>query len=400
MERILVPILMLLSSFGFSQDQWLLKDSVKGSPRSVASSYVLNGEAFIIGGLDTDGFRRKIHKYKYWENDWIESSSIGGPNGGGLNRGSACAFAINNKGYVCLGQGETNPFFKDLWEYDPITDAWSQKADFIGTPRRQAVSFVIDQKAFVGTGKDENGFCRDMFQYDPSTNSWIQMNDFGGTARKDAVAFSMGAQAYIGTGDDGVYRNDFWLYDAITDSWIPKANFPGTPRKGAVAWGQFPQGFICSGEDMNFEYKKDLWEYNYYSNSWQQRTDLPGNGRTEAIAFVLNNVAFVGSGYNGEFLDDVYAYQREVGLNELSNGKILQAFPNPTNNEFHLTVENKATTIKILNIQGKDVSSNFAITKTGKGYTMQSTKAQKGLYFIHITDNDKNELYTAEIILQ
>ena len=73
--------------------------------------------------------------YTPWQNDWDDEPSLGGLNGSGLARGSASAFTINQKGYVCLGQGETNGFFKDLWEFDPVTNVWTQKADFAGSAR-------------------------------------------------------------------------------------------------------------------------------------------------------------------------------------------------------------------------------------------------------------------------
>ena len=42
---------------------------------------------------------------------------------------------------------------KDFWEYDPATNAWTQKADFGGTARLDAVGFSIGSKGYIGTGK-------------------------------------------------------------------------------------------------------------------------------------------------------------------------------------------------------------------------------------------------------
>ena len=46
---------------------------------------------------------------------------------------------------------------KDFWEYDPATNAWTQKADFGGTARYGAVGFSIGSKGYIGTGSDLNG---------------------------------------------------------------------------------------------------------------------------------------------------------------------------------------------------------------------------------------------------
>ena len=80
---------------------------------------------------------------------------------------------------------------------------------------------------------------------------------------------------------------------------------------------QVPSGFICTGEDINFAYRKDLWEYNYYADAWVQRADYPGPGRTNATSFIVSDFAFVGTGFNGEFQDDMYAYLRILNVDEI-----------------------------------------------------------------------------------
>jgi len=392
-------IFIVASSAFFGQDVWLAVDSVKGAPRSVASCFVLNNEGYILGGLDDEGFRRKMHSYDSNQDDWDSEESIGGPNGAGLNRGSASAFSIKEKGYICLGQGQTNGFFKDLWEYDPITESWSQKADFIGTERRQAIGFAIDTFGYVGTGVDIFGFQKDMYKYDPSTNSWTQINDFGGSARKEAVGFTMGGQAYVGTGDDGIKRSDFWQYEPISDVWTQKSNFPGTPRKGAVGWGIFPQAFIATGEDISHTYKNDLWEYNYYSDSWIQRADFSGPGRSNAIAFVLNGMAYVGSGYNGVFLDDMFSYQPLLNTSQINDYTSVSVYPNPTRETFSVSIKTKGLDLCIFSISGEDVTSLFEINKSINNYHITPHNVPPGNYMIYIKQDYLGLVYKTKIML-
>ena len=47
-----------------------------------------------------------------------------------------------------------SPYAKDFWEYDPIANTWTQKADFGGTARAVAVGFSIGSKGYIGTGFD------------------------------------------------------------------------------------------------------------------------------------------------------------------------------------------------------------------------------------------------------
>ena len=91
---------------------------------------------------------------------------------------------------------------KDFWEYDPAANTWTQKADFGGGTRSQAVGFSIGNKGYIGTGKEDWAYKRDFWEYDPATDTWTQKADFGGTARCDAVGFSIGNKGYLGTGFD------------------------------------------------------------------------------------------------------------------------------------------------------------------------------------------------------
>ena len=399
MKNLVLLIFLAFGLIGFSQNQWVIKDSINGAPRSAAVSFVLNGEGFTVAGLDESGFRRKMYSYTYWQDDWDDEISMGGVNGSGLSRGSACAFSIQNQGYVCLGQGETNPFFKDLWEYDLATGAWTQKADFIGSPRRSAVAFTINDEAYVGTGQDASGFKKDMYKYSSFTNSWTQVSDFQGTARKDAVGFTIGSQGYIGTGDDGVLKNDFWQYNPSTDLWLQKADFPGTKRRGATAWGIFPQGWICTGEDINSNYTNDLWEYNYFTNNWVQRAPFLGEGRTEAIAFVIQEVAFVGSGFNGEFLDDLYAYRRIVGLEEVNDYSTLEIYPNPVRSFFNIKVNTTGLKVEIFSLSGQNVTDKVQIENTSEGFIVYKNELSSGNYFISLRHTKQGSVHQSKFII-
>src|SRR5262245_32709354 len=69
-------------------------------------------------------------------------------------------------------------------------------------------------------------------------NAWTQKADFGGTPRLNAVGFSIGSKGYLGTGYDnwGDYKKDFWEYDPVADAWTQRADFGGTARDGAVGF--------------------------------------------------------------------------------------------------------------------------------------------------------------------
>src|SRR5438874_2713322 len=83
-------------------------------------------------------------------------------------------------------------------------NTWTQKANFGGSARFGAVGFSIGIKGYIGTGI--NGSCcpfnvlKDIWEYDPTTDTWTQKADFGGGLRGWAVGFSIGDKGYVGTG--------------------------------------------------------------------------------------------------------------------------------------------------------------------------------------------------------
>ena len=55
---------------------------------------------------------------------------------------------------------------------------WTQKTDFGGGNRFGAIGFSIGLKEYIGTGWDDNGFKKDLWEYDPANDSWTQKADF------------------------------------------------------------------------------------------------------------------------------------------------------------------------------------------------------------------------------
>jgi N-acetylneuraminic acid mutarotase len=372
-----------------AQDYWLSKDTVNGPPKAAASAFVLENRAYLVAGTDDLEYKRKMYSYRADQDDWDDEVSLGGDGGDGLARVGATSFALmqggQTKGYVALGQTQTIAFMNDLWEYDRTTEAWTQKANFSGAPRREAVSFVIDNKAYVGTGNSATGLLADFFTYDPNTNSWAQINDFTGTARRAAVAFSMESYGFVGTGDDGTLRNDFWMYNPQTDQWIQKANFPGTSRSGACGWAAFPVCYLGTGEDAAHTFHNDLWEYNYFLNSWMQRANLPGPGRKNAVAFYLDGWGHIGTGFNGGiFFEDLWAYSGTASIAPIETPEIVVR-PNPTVDFLEFEMQELGTTVQVYSAVGQEM--RFASWQQGSKVTIDTRSFTPGTYFLVLKYN-------------
>lgn len=220
---------------------------------------------------------------------------------GGAGRAYAGGFVIGTKGYIGCGDDMAafpNGLRKDFWEYDQVTNAWTQKADFSGSARRKVFAFAVNGKGYFGCGQDASNYKRDVYEYNPSTNTWIAKANFGGTGRAGAAAFVIGTNGYAGTGFDGAgYKDDFWEYNPTTDTWTQKKNVPGVaaPRGHAFGFASSTKGYIGTGDNGSTA-KRDVYEYDPASDTWTQKANFFTSDRTEVCGFYLNGKGYAGTG--------------------------------------------------------------------------------------------------------
>jgi N-acetylneuraminic acid mutarotase len=255
----------------------------------------------------------------------------------------ASGFTVGNKAYVYIGPANV------FWEYDQASDSWTQRALFPGIPRSEAVGFAIDGKGYVCTGRSTSGsglLLNDLWEYDTATNTWTQRADFGGTARSNAVGFTISAKGYVGTGVvAGVIsctgaRNDFWEYDPASDTWTEKAPVGGGGRGLAAGFALGNRGYIGGGSTFcgnipgTTSGLGDFWEYDPAYNTWSLKANIPGLLRESAVGFSIGEFGFIGGGIEsggalfpgGDLLSDLWRYAPSSNTWEQQADFV---FPNP-----------------------------------------------------------------------
>lgn len=182
---------------------------------------------------------------------------------------------------------------------------------FEGAARSEAVTFTIGDKVYVSTGTSDRERFKDLWEFDINTNTWTQKQDFPGVARSSAVAFTVNGKGYVGTGYDGVNRlKDFYEYDPTTTTgWDINKRFELPVEEGrydAVAFTINNIGYVGTGFDSR--YVSDLWQFDPQNYTFIKKSS-PLKKRAGAMVFVLKGKAYLCSGLdNGNVSSDLLVY--------------------------------------------------------------------------------------------
>lgn len=329
-------ILLLISSALYAQNEWNKLEPFGGSKRERAVGFTIGGRGYIGTGQDTaEAMTRDFWEFDPGTNSWTQKADFGG-----VGRRNAVGFSIGNKGYIGTGMDHEFSFagdeLADFWEYDPLTNTWTQKAPYPGSGGAgvyYATGFGINGKGYICCGKiGPSNYSNQLWEYNPATNSWLQRASFPGGTRYGLTSFVINNKAYLGTGtDENAFNNDLWCYDPSTNTWTAKANMPGSARFSSAAFSIGWRGFIVFGSDGG--YKEELWEYNAYDDTWIQRADFEGGARRSGVAFAIGSKGYAGTG-KGESgcRRDFWEYNTLplAGIDE-ANGELpaFTFFPNP-----------------------------------------------------------------------
>ena len=199
---------------------------------------------------------------------------------------------------------------------------WTKSVGFDGNGRAGAVSFVIGDLSYVGTGFDGIVRYNDFWAFNSNNLAWSQVAPMTGAKRNSAAAFAAAGKGYVTTGYDGINKlNDTWGYDPITNTWAAKAGLPDPAnsilgsgaRYGAVGFGIADTGYICSG--YTGSHTKDLWRYDAINDNWAQRNSMnTSDKRTGASVLVYNNEAYIiGGSNNGTLVTEMAKYTPATG---------------------------------------------------------------------------------------
>lgn len=307
----------LMTGVAYGQEgTWTRKANVGNNGRQGAVAFSIGNKGYLGTGVSyqlVNNTTTFVFNNDFWEFDpvnnvWTQKANFpGGP------RWKATGFSIGNKGYLGTGltDNDYNNSHNDFWQFDPVANVWTRKANFGGGLRQAAVGFSIYNKGYIGTGGDQANLVSDFWEYDPVIDVWTKKANYAGNQpRGSAVGFSIGSKGYVGTGSGNNVTADFWEYNPATDVWIQKANLPAEERQGAIGFGMGTKGYIGTGLGQSSSLFNDFWEYDPVSNTWAQKANFTGSARCFAVGLTIGNKGYIGTGApSGPLANDLWQYE-------------------------------------------------------------------------------------------
>lgn len=291
-----------------------IRDEIPGDipfGRYAPFGFTINSKGYLGGGINITGFGTAEDGRDFWEFDPVTNTWSQKADYPGSPLMFTANFVIGSKAYVCTGSTTTSPIYsKENWQYDQLTNTWTRKADFAGVEHTKCTAFTSAAKGYLGLGtaitQNTSFGTKDWWQYDPIADAWTRKSDFPGGKREGAAGFVIDDKGYVCSGyfrsnGSDTWYNDLWKYNPSTDTWTQKADFPGTARHYAVSYSAMSKGFIATGVGPSILVNQttllnDSWEYDATSNNWYTLPSIGGGGRYASAGFAIGNSLYIGGG--------------------------------------------------------------------------------------------------------
>ncbi|MEJ5962227.1 IPT/TIG domain-containing protein [Pedobacter immunditicola] len=225
-------------------------------------------------------------------------------------------FVISNG--LMNGNGTKLYFYREstndnFWEYDTVSNTWTQLADYPLTARMFGTMFCLGNKVYIGLGTSspryhasyaaDNSF----YEYSRTTNNWKKIIDYptnyGDAVRNGSSSFVIDNKAYVGCGATSTLTKKFYRYAPKEERWEQIADFP----EAAIATIGFAingLGYIAGGNI----HKSHLYQYNPATDSWKNLSDTYVRVYGPEYSFVLmgKDKVYVFDEYSKPMLIEVY----------------------------------------------------------------------------------------------
>jgi N-acetylneuraminic acid mutarotase len=351
MRHVILTIGFLFACGSAYPQIWQQLPEIPGPAMDGAFTFTIDGTIYVGGGYNY----KRLRAFDTATGTWSDRGPL--PNTL-VDRWIGVGFAIGDKGY--MGLGYDGPGLKnDLWEFDPMTNGWTQLADHPGNGIGGSIAFSVDGKAYIGGGADNSEYYGQLHEYDPMTNSWSLVAGMPMNETLFGNAFTIGDRAFVIGGDHGGSEDgQLYEFDPLNYDWIPRAQFIGSPRQAAVSFAIGSIGYYGGGHTEYLTGFDDFFAYDALNDAWYTAGDIPGGIRGWAVGTGVGEKGYVGSGFDldDEYLSDWWSFDQLVGLSEVATPSSFSLYPTITTEFVNITrTEGAAGTFIILDAAGRIV---------------------------------------------
>lgn len=216
--------------YDMTNDSWTQKANFPYSGRNHPAMVVVGDKIYMGCGSNNNGNLGDWWEYDIVNDTWIQKSDLPGN-----DRHHPFYFSIGDYAYVGFGHGSipgpgSNPsassyIYNDFYKYDPSNDTWVQLANFPSESRVAGTQFSFNGKGYVlsGDGDDHSPLDEGEFwEYDPLTDSWTQLPSHPGDAIWAPGCFVIDCNVYFLLGQNtntfpGSYPLNVYAYKLTND---------------------------------------------------------------------------------------------------------------------------------------------------------------------------------------
>ncbi len=275
--------------------RWSMLAGSAPSPRdsSAATFLPLSSELFLFGGENAGVALADTWLFDREAKTWRSSFAAPPP----ARAGAAAVYSELNGRVIVFGGASVSAtgtaYLGDLWEYDPVADAWDEiDADTGPEPRTlAAMSYDVERERVVlFGGVGSSGALQDTWEFDTLSRSWSARSSQGPSARGGAaMAYDPVRQRMVLFGgapqpgaSPGAPLADLWEFDGAAGLWSERSttNAPPARTGHALVYDVGRQRFrLFGGTGAEPGAFADTWEFDSTAALWQPLApalSLPG----------------------------------------------------------------------------------------------------------------------------
>ena len=389
----LVYIFFLCMCFQVQAQDWVQVTSLPNAFNETHHSFAFSFDdmGYIVAGNSDSGVRDDFYQYNPVTDSWTELTPFPGE-----ARGFAIGDTWDGKAYFGFGNDGTSRL-NDLWVFDPSNMSWTELASCPCAERTHPAMIAHNGKVFVGLGSSASGNMNDWWEYDIALNTWSQKDDLPSLPRHHPYQFGIDDHVYTGFGHGNSIFNDWFRYDIAGETWTQVATLPAEGRVAGTQFSYDGLGYVLSGDGDNHGSLNtgEFWAYEPLTDTWDELPPHPEGSRWAPASFIIDGEVYIINGTSfSEYVTEIYKFDLNpvLSTHELTNSSI-SIYPNPAIDIIKIDVPGNLKYDANL----YDFNGRVIISTTNKS-VIEIQTLPLGVYFIEIKDLDSGQKVISKII--